>query len=224
VDRRELLKVAIVIVVGGALVLNPVYLFPDGGGEVKVTYSVSEIPADSPPEQALGIDERILQCPSQRTCALEEPLATNGSIQYEGPVYQRAPYSVVNIEGELYQPRNESGTGTTTLSLEPITAMEAVEILAIPADELGPNVQTAVETGSVTVYDEAANIPAFDRGWVIEHDGRYYWQDRVTGTTTYWERPSVVLLFRVVLWSLGIALLLYAGRAYDRANRKTTGE
>lgn len=213
--------VLVALLLGIGFVLGPSFLHP-GSGSSKITYEVEEIANESTAGQALGKDERTLECPTERPCALEERVLDEGSISYDGRVQRGQSYPVIQLDGDLYRPINEDGNGTTRLELEAISPMEAVERAAVPAETQRPEVRTAVRTGSVTVYNE--RIEAFEEGQIIRYNGSYYWNDgfRATGT-----RIGGVAhpLSRGVLHAIGIALLVYGGwTARTLAEREDTEE
>ena len=87
--------------------------------------------------------------------------------------------------------------------------MEAVEELAVPADEQREEVQKAVESGSVTVYDE--KIDTFERHQVLEHEGDYYYHKKYEGAGTHWTRDGGLTLVRATLFGIGSGLVAASG-------------
>ncbi len=199
--------------------MNPI-LYP-ASGESEITYEVAEITNEATAEQALGKDQRVLECPSERPCALEERVLNEGPITYGHDVRRGQSYPVVRLESELYRPVNDVENGTTRLELEAISPMEAVDRTAVPAENQRPEVRAAVQTGSVTVSDE--RIEAFERGRIIEYNGSHYWNDGFRATST--RIHGVVLpLSRGILYTAGVALLVYGGwSARALAERQNIG-
>lgn len=218
--RFHLGKIALVALLGIGLVLNPLYLYPDGAGHPEITYTVTEVTNESTALQALGLDERVLDCPAERPCVLEERVHEDGPVQYDGAVRKGQPYPVVRIDDGVYLPRNEVENGTTRLELEEVSPTAAAAHAAVPVEELRPEVRTAVETGSVTVYGE--RIEAFERGWIVEHAGDYYWNDGFRATGTVWTSGFVLPLLRGILFALGVVSLIYAGWAAHADSDRTS--
>lgn len=142
-------KIAVALLLGFSFVLNPI-LYPFSG-ESEITYEVAEITNEATAEQALGKDQQVLECPSERPCALEERVLNEGAITYDHDVRRGQSYPVVRLESELYRPVNDVEDETTRLQLEPISPMEAVDRTAVPVENQRPEVRTAVQAGSVTV-------------------------------------------------------------------------
>lgn len=213
-------KIALLALLGVGLVLNPTYFYPAGGDSPEITYRVAEVSNESTAQQAIGLDERVLDCPVERPCALEERILEDGAIQYNGRIQDDQSYPVVRIGEDTYLPRNEVENRTTRLTLEEVSPQEAVAHAAVPADELRPEVRTAVETGSVTVYGE--EIEAFERGWIVEYEGEYYYRNGVRLSPTPWTNDFALPLVRGVMFAVGVASLLYAGwtarNVSDRTN------
>lgn len=199
-------KIAVALLLGFSFVLNPI-LYP-ASGESEITYEVAEITNEATAEQALGKDRRVLECPSERPCALEERVLNEGPITYDRDVQRGQSYPVIRLESELYRPVNDVENGTTRLELEAISSMEAVDRTAVPAENQRPEVRAAVQTGSVTVSDE--RIEAFERGRIIEYNGSHYWNDGFRATSTRMH-GVVLLLSRGILYTAGVALLVYGG-------------
>lgn len=85
---------------GVALVSNPLFLYPDGGGEDSITYRVEGISNETTARQALGLDQRVLECPSERPCAIEERVLEAGAVSYDGRVQRGQSYPVVSIDSD----------------------------------------------------------------------------------------------------------------------------
>ncbi|WP_247729619.1 hypothetical protein [Halovivax limisalsi] len=223
-NRPHLPYVTIVgiAVLGLALLLNPFYLYPDGGGDFKVTYHVVEIGNESGAEAALQQSEQVLHCPGERPCALERQILETGSVEYDGfiedyeaaradPRTSEAPrlYPVVSIEGDLYLPESEYVDNRSILTLSNVSGMEAIEHASVDAADRSTEVREAVETGSVTVYGE--HIDDFEQNLIIEHDGSYYWQHRYHFRGGHWTGDGGLWGARALLYTLGGGLLAYSG-------------
>lgn len=213
-DSRRRLQVGAAVaigVLGIGLIFNPFYLYPNGGGEPKVTYSISEIENETIAQQALGLSERVLGCPGDRPCALESRILEDGAIESPVPVRDDDPrwYPVVQTANGTYLPEQNVRNGTTILTLTEASAMEAVAQLAIPADEQPTEVREAIEKGSVTVHGE--RIEAFERFEVIEQDGDYYQRMGYEGIGEHWTADGGLAIVRALLFLLGIGLVARSG-------------
>lgn len=216
-----------VALLGLVLLLNPLYLHPDGSGEYKVTYHVEAIETEVGAEAALQQSEQVLQCPGERPCALETQILEAGSVEYDGFIDDSEEfrndsritndprwYPVVTMAGEPYVPESEYKDNKTVLTLSEISNIEAVERTAVDAAERSEEVQEAVETGSVTVYGEHSSD--FEQNKIIAYDGEYYWQTRYQ-SQGYWLTGSGLIGVRVALFLSGSGLLAYAGWCFRAA-------
>jgi len=209
--------IALAIVAGTGLILNPLYLYPDGGGRER-TYEVEKIQTESEAEIAIIHSERVVECPGLRLCAAEERVLTNSSIVYNGhldsfegsSIQNRDPgwYPVLRIDGKPYLPKHENIKNGTVLKLADISNLQAVEYTAIPAEERAAEVREAIEAGSITVYGD--QIQAFEHDEILAHKGEYYRSGGVTGNT-HWSGTILLELFRAILYVSGIALVFISG-------------
>lgn len=210
--RRVLYGIAVVgiALLGVGLIFNPLYFYPDGGG-VERTYHVEQIENEVMASQALGLSEDVLGCGRDRPCALESQVLEEGSVELDARMYddESSWYSVVRIGNGTYIPTHQVGDNETTLTLEEVSEMEAVKELAVPADEQREEVQKAVETGSVTVYDE--RIDTFERHQVLEHEDDYYYHKKYEGVGTHWTRDGGLTLVRATLFLIGSGLVAASG-------------
>lgn len=206
----------ILALLGIALVANPLYLYPDGGGHYEATYEVERINDKETATTALQASEQVLHCPGERPCALEEEILDAGSVEYDLDHQEgdQRWYRVIWMDGDTYAPSETYDDETIVFTLEEVERMEAVERVAVPATERSEEVREAVETGSVTVYGE--QVEDFEQHMIIEHDGEYYHRARyeVRGGhwTANWALPSV----RMALFALGGGLLVYSGLWHPR--------
>lgn len=209
------IEIAFVVCLGIGLLLNPVYLYPDGGGP-KRTYEAIELSDAQVASTELANADEVLICPGPRACALETRIVTEGSVEFGGPVDGDRAYDAVRIEDQWYLPRAEMDGNTTTLSLQPVTVMEATAAVAEPIDQHGDAVHRAVDGGTVTTYGE--RVPAFERYAVMEADGDYY--ILVPGSSsTHWTDGNGLLFARLVLSAFGagslvLAVLIWANRSW----------
>ncbi|AFZ73828.1 hypothetical protein [Natronobacterium gregoryi] len=200
-----------VALLGVGLLLNPLYLYPDGGGAPERTYHVTQVENETMAQQALGLSEDVLDCPGGRSCALERDVLENGSVETDAFVYEsnEASYSVVRIEGETYVPESHLEENGTVLTLENVTPLEAVERAAVSTEQRSELVRETVETGSITVYGE--QIGSFERNEILEHDGDYYYRHGLEWSGGHWTADPSLVTVRVVLTLLGSGLVAYSG-------------
>lgn len=220
-------KATLLLLVGIGLLLNPIYLAPgnlDGSG-TEYTYEVAPVTNESVAESTVWRAEQTLRCGTERACALEETIAEEGALEYDGTIQTETragiwrwdPHSIawnryrlVTMDGDFYVPEQESTENGTLLTHEPVSTWEALEHIAVPSDRATLAVRTAVETGSVTVYDRP--VPEFERNDPIEHDGEIY---TVTGRASTWGGDEIV--FGRILLFLGGAVAV--GVAWRRRGR-----
>ncbi|ADD05417.1 uncharacterized protein Nmag_1844 [Natrialba magadii ATCC 43099] len=218
--KRTILT-ATLLLVGISLLLNPLYLSPGNldGEATEITYEVDVVETRTEASQALSLSESILSCGAQgeRPCALERAVLEQGELEFDGTltddqtgdhdVHQRqnARYDVVQLDGEYYAPELNQTGETTVLTLREVSMMEALEHAAISSDEASDDVQTAVETGSVQLYDE--RVPEFEQALPIEHDGELYAVDgvRYDGTP-----DEDLILTRLGLFFAGVTAICFA--------------
>ncbi|OIB55445.1 hypothetical protein [Natrialba sp. SSL1] len=218
---KQTILTATLLLVGISLLLNPLYLSPGNldGQATEITYEVDTVETRTEASQALSLSESILSCGSQgeRPCALERTVLEHGGLEFDGTltddqtgdhdVHQRqnARYDVVQLDGEYYVPELNQSEETTVLTLREVSMMEALEYAAIPSNEASDDVQTAVETGSVQLYDE--RVPEFEQALPIEHEGQLYAVDGVRYDGT----PDHGLLFtRFALFFAGVTVIYFA--------------
>lgn len=222
---KQTVLTATLLIVGISLLLNPLYLSPGNldGEATEVTYDVSQVETDGEltPTQALYSTESVLQCSDEgeRPCALEREVLDRGQLEVEAALeedrasnhdihqLQNARYDVVQFDEAFYVPETYQSEETTTLTLREVSAVEALEHTAIPSEEASDDVQTAVEKGSVQLYDE--RVPEFEQARPIEHDGELYAVDRVRydGTPDYDLITMRLVLFVTGAWAIAFAWL-----------------
>lgn len=202
---------------GVGLLLNPVYLYPDGGGETSQTYEFAEIDDEEAAIHALSRSDAVLQCPGERACKLERDVLEAGSVEYEASMRRGQRYDVVAMDDELYLPVDEyDDTGTTTLSLEPLEPREAIEHVAVDAADRPPAVAEGVETGSVTLVGD--ELESSDRGEILAHDGGYYYVTDYS-TRSHWTGDYGLFVARLALFTAGGSALLVAAALLRRDAR-----
>lgn len=202
-------RVAIVVgLLGVALLLNPIYLYPNGGGDVATTYTLQQIESEEEAVQALSSAPTVLTCPGARACRLEENVQERETVEYSSRVEGASRYDVVRIESNWYRPENDVSGESTTLTLQSVDVFEAVEQAAIPATETIPEVREGIESGSVTVY--STTVPSFERDAIVAQGGEHYFVSE-RSSSPHWTGGNALEFVRVVIFALGIGALLYAG-------------
>jgi len=197
--------IACYLLVGIGLLLNPLYLYPAGGGPYEMTYQVEEIETEADAIRTLNQATVVLDCPAERPCVLEQRVLKQGPIRYDEPVQRGQSYEVVQIDGSWYRPVNQVENDTTVLTLESIGRQTAVEHAAIDVDNASTNVATAINTGSVTVYGK--RIETFERGAIVESGGRHYYKAGFR-YRTHWTGGGGLTLVRAALVLLGAGVLV----------------
>ncbi|MGQ3722113.1 hypothetical protein [Natrialba aegyptia] len=207
--RRNFLVVVLSFSIGLITILNPIYLNINSGEEYGITYRVDEIENESIAESALLSSEEVLNCPGARECVFEEEVRNEGEIEYNGSIDRGPFYPVVQIEEKVYRPESEIINDTTTFTLQEISNMEAVEYTAISLEDRPSEIKEAVETGSVTVYDE--EIEEFEQGRIIEQNGDYYYRTGYSSEGSPWITKKGAFMIQIVLSIIGSILVAYSG-------------
>jgi hypothetical protein len=204
---------AVLLLVGIGLLLNPLYLYPGGGGQTELTYSPQQIGNESTALQTLGTSEEVLACPRERSCALEQEILRSGGVRVESQVRNHG-YEVVSANGSYYLPANESVEGGVVLTLTELQPMEAVRASAVDAEQTFPRFGEAVDDGSTTVLTDREEQLIAETGSVLSYDGEYY---RIDGyrVSSHWTGGGTLALVRGVLWVSGMVLIAIAFYAKD---------
>lgn len=195
---------------GIILLLNTVYLYPDGGGDGEMTYYVDKIENESAAEAALLSSEQVLNCPGARECIFEEEILEEGSIEYNGSIDRGPSYPVIQHEEDVYIPESNINNGTTEFTLRETSNINAIPHAAIPAEDRPPEVKEAVKTGSTTVYDE--RVETFERGEIIEYENEYYFRTGTLNQPAPWIASDGLIPVRIALFAIGSGLVFYAGK------------
>ncbi|WP_152421961.1 hypothetical protein [Natrialba chahannaoensis] len=196
-------KTIILLIIGLVLILNPVYLYSSGGG-IEYNYKPIELNSTDSVENALVESDRVVECPGNRVCELEqEALVDNSSNNIRQSQYE-SPYDVVKIDDgwyiTIYDP-NDQGS-----QLKEVTAMEAAKTVATPAGEYSTTVQTAIENDEHTVYGK--QIAAYERGEVVEYNEDIY---LITiEESRHWTQENSLSIVRILLISLGSFTMIFA--------------
>ena len=207
----------ILIVVGIVLLANPLYLYPDGGGTER-TYEVTTLTDESVAEDVLLDSDRVLRCPGERACVLEERILEEGTVESEYVVERNLRYDIVGHvtagESTWYVPEENATDDGTILTLREVSATEAVEYTAVSLSDPSPEVREGVETGSVTVHGEP--VETFEDRRIIEYHGEQY---AAVGTrsSTHWTEDGGLLHARLILFASGLVMTV-AGLMVFRRN------
>lgn len=193
--------------IGVTLLLNPLYLYPGGGG-VEHTYEVDRIDDEAAADRALTESEDVLVCPGERACQLETSVLERGAVEADGQIWRHSRYVVVGLESSWYRTATEQREGTTVLALEPVDALAAVEHAAVSATARSSAVAEAVDRGTVTVLDR--EVESFRRGEIVERSGEHYDASDVTQSSTVLGDRELGVA-RLALFLFGGAALLVAG-------------
>lgn len=227
---RPLGEFALIALLGLALLLNPVYLYPDGGGDVR-HYEAVEI-GEHNAFYVLNANDRALECTrwQRRSCKLEADVLAAGTLSYDIGVlrggtaagtstwsHDDRPYDAVRIGGRnWYVPEADVRNGTANLSLRQVSEQGAVRAVARDVSSVPPDVRRVVERGSLDVHREIDSVDSrrgHGMGTVVEDDGTLY---LVTyrGSSHHWTDDIVGV--RIALIAVGAGLVLGAGYRLHR--------
>jgi hypothetical protein len=206
--KREDVFVLLYVVVGIVLLLNPFYLYPDGGGKNLVTYTLTEIESEAEAKQALSLSDDVLECPNTRSCVLEERVLEEGEVRYNGTIQNGPPYSIVWIRGLWYRPVTEVRSNSSVLTITELTPMQAVEHASIPEEEISDARIKPITGGNVTILGEPVQI--LEQGQIIESGSTYYYTTS-TRSRDHWTGGALLPLVRAVLVVLGCGAVLRGG-------------
>ena len=209
-------RIIILVLVGVVLLANPFYLYPDGGGAER-TYDVVALTDNSSAEDALLDSDRVLRCPGERVCAIEEQIIENGSVEYDHTPGQNGYYDVVGYvatgERTWYVPEADGTGDRTVLTLREVPPTKAVEHVAVSISDPAPEIRAGVTAGSITVHGEPIDL--FEDREIIEYEGAYY---AATGSqsSTHWTQDHGLLTIRLFLFASGVVMIAagwwWAGR------------
>lgn len=227
---RPLVEFALVALLGIALLLNPVYLYPDGGGNVR-HYEATPIDENNA-YHALRASDRALECSTwqRRICKLEADVLAAGTLSYDVGVLRGGalngsptwsddrPYDAVRLEANWYVPEREVENGTADLSLRRVSEQGAARAVARDASSFSPAVRTVIERGSLDVQREIDGVNGSGSGVlgdsaIVTADGTTYLVTH-RGTSYHWstDLPGI----RVGLIAVGVVLVLGAGYRLHR--------
>ncbi|WP_152419157.1 hypothetical protein [Natrinema gari] len=208
-SRHNLLTV-LIFSTGLVLILSTSYFYPEGGGDRKMTYNVEKIENESMAEAALMLSDQTLTCPGARECVFEEEVHEEGPLKYNGQIDRGPSYPVVQIEGITYIPKHNISGNNTEFTLQEISAINAIEYAAIPVEDQSSEVQKAVKTGSVTVYDK--EVQSFEQGDILEFENEYYYKTGKQSQPTSWVAGSGTTIVRSAICIAGGLLIFLAGK------------
>lgn len=210
----------LLVLVAVVLLLNPLYLYPDG---ITMThgYEVDEV-TEEDYDRALFHASNVVFCGetsrADRPCPGEQEILEDGPTTVDGPTMEqpKTTYDVVVFAGPTpYRTVTTTENGSVIYDLEPIDFPEAMEVASVSTDDpnaVSARAETAVEDGEIT---SVGPVPELEDRSIIEHDGDYY-QGRTTSFRSSPEPRPVPLFARGGLTLLGLGLL---GATYYRFRR-----
>lgn len=178
---------------GLLLVLNPVFVFPQGlPAEKTFEYRATPLERQGMADDALrsrGVD--VVDCdrsPAQRTCVYAGRVGYNGERRIENATVSRLPddrnglythYEYVRFEEGLARPNATLENGSLVLSFDPVATDAVLRRHAVAFETLPPVGREAVTTGRVRVtqryhdYDEIdPAVSEFQR--LVTYEGDVY--------------------------------------------------
>jgi len=218
---KKRVVLSVLFIAGIVALLNPLFLAPENldGSATEVTYTLSEVETEAEARQALLESETTLLCGTggERPCVLEQQVAAQGELEFAGTLSddqasmidpsqrQNARYAVVQLSDEYVIPESERTENGTLLTHRPVSKTEALEHTALQENQITPEIEEAIETGSVTVYD--SQIAALEQNYPISYAGSVYRVDSIQYDNT--DNPEL-LFIRMSLFIVGIILVSLA--------------
>ena len=218
-DRGILLAI-----VGTLLLLNPLYVYPDGGHYVQ-TYGFESTQVNGSIASSLVRldDRRVLRCGLdwRRSCLLERGIGPNGTLivddasalddeRDDGRLF--SSYRYVYLDSAIYRPNATVSNGSVVLSLERVDPAVVASDVAVEYRRAPDTIQRAVDTGSATTTVTTPNVELpgskpehelDDYGRrLVEKDGRFYAVRQVR----YHGRPFWLGKHLSVVRSLGVVV------------------
>ena len=223
-------KFLLLFIVGVALVLNPVYLYPEGVPTVeKKTFEVAETNVTTP-----ITNDDILECTGDinyRACVQALRIGYNGSeaitdlpaeLGITGEMYYS--WDFVRFEEGYARPTAASTEDdTVVIGFEPVDTETVIAEAATPYDVAPKVIQETVQGGTATLqtqytdYDE--RDPALEANtWVVNRNGSFY-HVSLSGRSESYLFPAWLLspLVRLAAFIGGIVLAFEAARGFERA-------
>lgn len=218
-DRGLLLAI-----VGTLLLLNPLYVYPDGGRYVQ-TYGFESTQVNGSVTSSLVQfdDRRVLECGLDRgrSCLLERGIGPNGTLVVDDASAlddQRddgrlvSSYRYVHLDSGFYRPNATVSNGSVVLSLERVDPAVVASDVAVEYRRAPDTIQRAVDTGSASTTISTPNVELpgpkpeheldnYDRK-LVEKDGRFYAVRQVR----YHSRPFSLRKHLSVIRGLGVLI------------------
>lgn len=193
----------VMVAVGVALMLSPVYFYPHGGPR----HVTQEFRADRVAVAALDdadvidlADADVLLCTGtihRRACLLERRIGPNGTLSVDdttlyrdedGDTQASSDYQYVYLDGGFYEPRVSEANGSAMLRLQPVNKSTVTRRLATEIRWTHPVVRRAVKNGSakttVTITEREPQRTELDElrdaaRTLVRSDDEYYVVHRV---------------------------------------------
>ncbi|CQR49337.1 MULTISPECIES: hypothetical protein [Haloferax] len=224
--NRENRIAVVLLVLGVALLANPLYLYPDGVSYEK-TYTYEASAVDYLPHTS-DTFYRVKSCgwnPLQSAeCVPIIDMARGDPVEVEldpdRDVYSEFwSFDYVRTDGRYFEPNATLDGRTLTLSVDPVPTETVKRNLSEDLDESPRYVREAVRNGTSTVTEEDAYEA---RSHYVESDGRYYVVEPVESerapTGWGWKAPSDAAIdaMRLAAWIGGVACIWRAGEWTER--------
>ncbi|ELZ73868.1 hypothetical protein C457_01255 [Haloferax prahovense DSM 18310] len=228
--NRENRRAVVLLVLGVALLANPLYLYPDGVSSEK-TYTYEASAVDYLPHTADAF-YRVKSCgwnPLQSAeCASIIDMARGDPVELElDPDRDVHPefwsFDYVRADGRYFEPNATLDGRTLTLSLHPVSTETVRRNLSEDLDESPRYVRDAVRNGSSTV--SGSELYETETHYV-ESEGRYYVVEPVEServpTGWGWKTPSdaAIEAMRLAAWIGGVACVWRAGEWTERGREQ----
>ncbi|WP_135852697.1 hypothetical protein [Halorussus salinus] len=221
-------------ILGVLLLLNPMYLYPDGGPD-RVTFElraerVNASALDDSNLIATG-DSAVAACTGtahRRSCLFERRVGANGTLTVEetrlyrdgdGEVAVSADYRYVYLDGEFYEPRAEAVGGSAVLRLERVNRTVLVRAFSTEFEAAPPLVRRAVRNGSaaktLTVTERTPREATVDRirlatPALVRYDGEYVAVRQVRYERRRFALAKYLSYLQTAAFFVGLGLVVYA--------------
>lgn len=183
-------------IVGTLLLLNPLYVYPDGGHYVQTYGFESTQVNESVTSSLVPLDDRrVLECglDRRRSCLLERGIGPNGTLIVDDASAldderddERlfSSYRYVYLDSDFYRPNATVSNGSVVLSLERADPTVVASDVAVEYRRAPDTIQQAVDTGSASTTVSTPNVALpgpkpeheldnYGRK-LVEKDGRFY--------------------------------------------------
>lgn len=209
-------------IVGTLLLVNPLYVYPDGGHYVQTYEFESTQVNGSVASSHLRLDDRrVLRCGLdwRRSCLLERGIGPNGTLvvddvsalddrRDDGRLF--SSYRYVQLDSAFYRPNATVSNGSVVLSLERVDPAVVASDVAVEYRRAPDAIRRAVDTGSASTTISTPNVEHpgerpeheldnYGRN-LVEKDGRFYAVRQVR----YHGRPFSLGKHLSVLRGLGV--------------------